>query len=295
MKTRFIFLAIIFMVSCTKKTESNTVVETNAATNNPNIYSIQIGEYTISLLSEGQNEGSTDLLIGANDKMIAEYAPHGSFPMATNAFLVQTPTNNILFDTGYGKLLFDNLNDLGVKAENLNAIIITHMHGDHIGGLLKNQQPTFPNTKLYIPQSEYDYWISADNEVTKNVLEIYKDNIVLFEPNSLENITNSLLPGIQPITAYGHTPGHTTFLIESNNEKLLIWGDLTHAMVIQMPYPEVALRFDSNPDEAIKARLSLLEFVSKNNIPVAGMHIPYPGIGEIKSVSEKGYEFLPKQ
>jgi glyoxylase-like metal-dependent hydrolase (beta-lactamase superfamily II) len=95
------------------------------------------------------------------------------------------------------------------------------------------------------------------------------------------------------LATYGHTPGHTSFLIESKESKLLIWGDLTHAMAIQMPYPQVAVTYDVNPEGAVQSRKAVLTYVSENHIPVAGMHIAYPAIGEIKSISDGGYQFLP--
>ena len=129
----------------------------------------------------------------------------------------------------------------------------------------------------------------------RNVLKAYKDKLHLFNPAELGSETNNLFPGFQGIAAYGHTPGHTGYMIESDNDKMLIWADLTHAMSIQMPHPEVAFGADTNPDQAIATRKNILEYVSKNKIPVAGMHIVSPGIGNVwKSKTEnEGYIFEP--
>jgi glyoxylase-like metal-dependent hydrolase (beta-lactamase superfamily II) len=169
---------------------------------------------------------------------------------------------------------------------------MTHLHGDHIGGLLRDGKPAFPNADLYLSQAEYDYWINNEQNQARNVLIAYKDKVKLFVPEELGSKKANLFPGFQGITAYGHTPGHTAYLIESNESKLLIWGDIAHVMAIQIPIPEVAVTYDSDAKQAIEYRKKILDYVSKNKIPVGGMHIIFPAIGNIKSAQE-GYEFTP--
>ena len=259
--------------------------------NNPNLYSTQVGDIKVTLLSEGQGNGDTRILINASEDILQQYAPQGTFSIATNAFLLQDEKEGgyVLFDAGYGRELGKNMEALNVKPEDINVICLTHMHGDHIGGLIQDDQAVFPNAKLLVAQKEYDYWNSSENAGAKKVLEVYKDQLEIFEPIDLENIRIGSAP-ILPIEAYGHTPGHTAFLIHSNGKNLMIWGDLAHAMAVQMPHPEIAVTYDVNPEEAIKSRLDILEFVTKNSISIAGMHIPYPGIGNVEKDRE-GYRF----
>jgi len=274
---------------------------------NENIFSMKLGNSKLFLLSEGQRNGNAEILIGATPEIIKKYAPNNSFPMATNAFLWQVDGKNILFDTGYGTELFNNLKFLHVNPEDIDAIIITHAHGDHIGGLLLNEQVAFPKATLYISQSEYDYWTS-DKEMNKlpeksrggfllakKVMAAYKNHLHLFEPNAVNPPYNKeLCYGVKAIAAYGHTLGHTIYLIESGNDKLLIWGDLAHAMAIQMPHPEIAVSYDSDPKLAVQSRAVILKYVSEHKIPIAGMHIPYPSIGTIEK-AETGYRFVPEK
>jgi len=294
MKRRIIVIVLLVM----------STVYVNAQTNE-NIFSIKLGNSKVFLLSEGQRNGSVEILLEAKPEIVREYAPGNSFPMATNVFLWQVDGKNILFDTGYGRELFKNLQSLQVKPEDIDAIFITHAHGDHIGGLLRNEQAAFPKAALYISQSEYDYWTSdeAMNQAPENsrggfllakkVAAAYKDHLHLFDPNAVNPPYNKeLCYGIKAIAAYGHTPGHTLYLIESGNDKLLIWGDLAHAMAIQMPHPEIAVSYDSNPKLAIQSRAVILQYVSEHKIPVAGMHIPFPSIGTIEK-AEQGYRFVP--
>lgn len=276
-----------------------------SAQENPSVFTYKTGNTTISLLSEAQQKGNSGILVGATDAILKEYAPDGSFPNAMNAFLLQTPDKNILFDTGMGRKLFENLESLGVPAEKVDIVIITHMHGDHIGGMLKGDNKAFPNAEVYLSQPEHDYWTNQEiiNQLPENrrgsflnaikVIETYKDKLHLFAPGQLGQKAKPILNGVQGIAAYGHTPGHTVFLVGTGNEQLLIWGDLTHAMAIQMPHPEIAVTYDTDPEDAIKARKEILEYVEKHQIPIAGMHIAFPGIGQVKKGETVGYKFIP--
>ena len=257
----------------------------------PNVFTYKTGDIEIVLLSEGQRAGGAGTLIGATPEMLAEVAPDGVIPGATNAFLLKIEGKNILIDAGYGRELFKNLESVGVTSDKVDAILITHMHGDHIGGLLQDGKVAFPNAEFYLSQPEYDHFITQES--AKRVIEAYRAKLHLFQPEQLggniKPLDNSL-PYIKGVAAYGHTPGHTVYLVELNGKSLLIWGDLTHSMAIQMPYPQVAVTYDTNKDDAIACRMSILEYVSKGNIPIAGMHIPFPGIGVITKAGN-GYKF----
>ncbi|MDR2010842.1 MAG: MBL fold metallo-hydrolase [Bacteroidales bacterium] len=273
--------------------------------NAQNIYSYTVGDFEISLLSERQSQGTKDVLIGATDKMVEEYIPNGTFPNAVNAFLIKTPENNILADAGFGIKLFDNLDQLGLTAKEINIILITHMHGDHITGLLKDGKTAFPNAKIYISQFEYNYWMNDEImnslpessrekfKLPREVISAYKGKIHIFKPGEFNSGFGEILPGIRGITAYGHTPGHTMFLLESQDEQFLIWGDLTHAMDIQMPFPHIAVTYDTDPKTAVTSREKTLKYVSEHKIPIGGMHIAFPGMGMIEDNNAGGYRFIP--
>lgn len=262
-----------------------------SAQNEKSVYTYNVGDISVSTLSESQGNGQTKILIGATPDMVGKYLPDGTFPNAVNAFFVKTPDKTILVDAGFGRKLFDNLKDLNVLPEQVDVILLTHMHGDHIGGLLRDGQKAFPNAELYISNVEHDYWIKENKDAQKNVISIYKDKLKLFDAQESLETSTEVIPGVKAFAAYGHTPGHTIFQFHSGNQCLLVWGDLTHAMKIQMPCPEVAVTYDVDPDLAIKSRKKILKYVSENNIPIAGMHIAYPAIGTIKSNQGGGYIF----
>jgi Zn-dependent hydrolases, including glyoxylases len=265
-------------------------------TQNETVITFAVGSFQVSTLSEGVNSGSPNMLSGTTEEMLNKYLPTGSFPLEINAFLVKTEDKNILIDTGNGVKLFENLRLLEVPEDKIDVILLTHLHGDHIGGMMKDGKAAFPNAELYVAKAEYDYWMSKeDNAQIRTIFDSYKSKLHLFEPEELGSEKPNIFEGFQGIKAYGHTPGHTAFMLESEGEKLLIWGDITHATEIQMPHPEVTLAFDTNQDQARETRMKVLEYVAKNRIRIGGMHILFPSIGNIrKGTGDEGaYVFLP--
>jgi glyoxylase-like metal-dependent hydrolase (beta-lactamase superfamily II) len=252
------------------------------------------GDFRVSTLSDGGNNAGPSLLIGATSDILDKYLPKGTFLLETQSFLIRTPDKNVLIDAGRGKNLSANLKSLAVPEDRIHVILLTHMHGDHIGGLLRDGQKVFPNAELYVSQAEYDYWTGAKErgEDARKVLAAYKDRLHLFVPGEAGREIPDLIPNVKPVAAYGHTPGHTAFLIESAGEKLLVWGDIVHAEEVQMPHPEVALSFDVDREQAVQTRRNLLDYALKNKIRVAGAHIQMPAIGDIRTGKE-GYEFVP--
>ncbi len=247
-----------------------------------NVFGNMVGDCEVILFSDGQSEGKVDILI--EPIALEECVPTGTFPMAFNAFLVKTPEKNILVDTGNGTKLFENLASVDVNPLEIDAILITHMHGDHIGGLLANGEVMFPNAKLYIAQPEHDYWTNGEGgsfDQARTIIDTYKNQLELFETASINEEVKELIPSITAISAPGHTPGHTMYMVSSDDNQMLIWGDITHAMAIQIPYPQVAVAYDVDPKQAIESRKNVMKYVSENNIPVAGMHIPFPAMGKI--------------
>ena len=272
---------------------------------NMNIFTQTVGSAKVSLLSEGQHTGNSATLIGATSEMFREFAPDSTYPSATNAFLVQLSGHTILIDAGYGRRLHQNLQSLGITAEQIDMVVLTHLHGDHIGGMLHDGKPAFPNATVYVSRAEYDYWTNdeAMNSLpenrrggfagARNVLETYKNRLQVINVREIGETPELLAPGFYGIAAYGHTPGHTAFMVESGSDKFLIWGDITHATAIQMPYPAVAVTYDSNPGQAAATRFKVMDYVTRHHIPVAGAHIAYPGMGKLLDNRHQGYLFQP--
>jgi glyoxylase-like metal-dependent hydrolase (beta-lactamase superfamily II) len=260
-----------------------------AAQDRSEIHTRQIGTLSVSTLPESQGNGDAGILIGTTPAMLEKHLPDATYPIAVNAFLVRTPDRTILIDAGYGRQLFRHLTELNVAPEQIDVILLTHMHGDHIGGLLRDGKKAFPQAALYMSQAEHDYWTGGDNAAQKAVIHAYRDRLHLFDAQEADDAPAELIPGVCGLAAYGHTPGHVAYLLRSGDGRLLVWGDLTHAMKIQMPCPDVAVTYDVDPARAVASRKKMLKYVSDNRITVAGMHIACPGIGNVRPNADDGY------
>ncbi len=194
-------------------------------------------------------------------------------PSGMNCFLLQTEGKNILLDTGIGaptSLLLPKLKELGVNPEDLEFIYITHLHQDHIGGLLQEGKVVFPNAEVYVNRLEAEAWLAMEDEKSKSAKEMlsaYEEHLHLFEAG------DTLEGDVQTLAAYGHTPGHTLF----QKGEILVIGDLIHGAALQLEYPAYCPTFDMDPTAAAETRIRILNYARENNLTMYGMHLPEPG------------------
>lgn len=245
----------------------------------PGTFEFQLGGATVTTLAERQQPVGKEILIGATDEILKRCAPGGSVSNAVNAFLVRVAGKTVLVDTGLGLKLLDNLKSAGVGAGDIDAVLITHLHRDHVGGLLRGGTAVFTNATVYIARREFEHWAQKGDDAQK-IADAYAGRFRLFHPQKLEDGKPAqLVRGVTAFAADGHTPGHTVFLVEGQTKKLLIWGDLTHAALLQIPHPEVAVTYDVDAAQAVESRKRVLAYVATNEIHyVGGMHVAYPGV-----------------
>jgi glyoxylase-like metal-dependent hydrolase (beta-lactamase superfamily II) len=245
----------------------------------------KVGDIDIYTLVENTGQGRPSILIG-DRSVIDRYIPGGGYKSATNTFLVKGPDGVVIIDTGFGRAIFDHIKGLGVKPEDVTAVLLTHTHGDHTGGLARDGKPLFPRAALYISGPEFDWASNA----TKALISAYGSKVEVFKPGTLE-APNRILPGIGAAASFGHTPGHTAYLIESAGKRLLVWGDLMHAQDVQFPAPGIAVTYDSDAAAATAARKVVLAWAAANKVPVAGHHLVYPAMGHVEKQGT-GYRFV---
>ncbi|MBD8893592.1 MBL fold metallo-hydrolase [Roseibium litorale] len=279
---------------------------------NSGFYRFMLGDLEITAISDGTmplplakiyQDEAEDKLQQELDANFLGTKPHVSI----NAFLINDGKRLVLVDAGTGTLfgpvagkLISHLANAGYQPPQIDAIVLTHIHADHSGGLTVDGIPQYPNADIHVAESEYDFWINrsarpkqlqeleADFTRLKASLDPYikADRIRLFKENTPP------LPGFDSIPRPGHTPGHSSIVISSKGQKLVIWGDIVHGDYIQFDDPDVYVTFDVDGHEAVKTRAIALEEAAEQKYLVAGAHIPFPGIGHVVR-DETMYGFIP--
>ncbi len=253
----------------------------------------QIGDLSITAVSDGYINGNLDFLSGITKNKAEEiqYSAKVIVPerININCYLLRNHEHTILVDTGAGGInnvggeLINNLRSLGITPDEIDYILLTHCHPDHIGGLIDlSGNKNFPKAKIFIHPHEVEYW--QDNEKLKQASERVKGHFALVHQvlsvysqslEFLDNNKNEVLPGIYFVPLAGHTPGHTGYRINVGEEQVLIWGDIMHFPYIQTEDPEVSIAFDYDPAQAIETRKKILEIAVREKYLIAGMHLEH--------------------
>jgi glyoxylase-like metal-dependent hydrolase (beta-lactamase superfamily II) len=223
-----------------------------------------------------------------------------------NSPIVNTGDKLVLFDTGLGTSKGfgtttgrqqKSMAEAGIKPEDIDAVVFSHAHIDHIGGVVdESDKVLFPNAQFYIAQSDFDYWTDESKlsgqwkdfivHARKNLLPV-RDRIVFYKDGQ------EFLPGIQALAAPGHTVGHHIFMISSEGKSFAFLGDLSHHPVLLMEKPRMEFSYDTDPKQAAESRVRLLDMIAANKIAVMSYHYPWPGIGHVAKTGE-GFHFTPQ-
>lgn len=280
----------------------------------PGYYRLMLGEFEVTALFDGAIELESTLLHNATaeelDQLLARmFVGNPKMQTAVNAYLINTGNNLVLIDTGAGGLfgpslgyILQNLKASGYQPEQVDTVVITHLHGDHMGGLNNDAgQPIYPNAKVLVAREDNDFWLSED--VAAGALEEMQPYFKMARDTAAPLLAagrwlpfsagDLLVEGISAAAAYGHTPGHTAFQVVSGEEKMLIWGDLVHAHAVQFARPGVSIEFDIDQHQAIATRQRIMAETAASGILVGGMHLPFPGIGHVRSEGEGRYAWVP--
>ncbi|WP_287958065.1 MBL fold metallo-hydrolase [Filomicrobium sp.] len=276
----------------------------------PKIYRFKLGAFEITNILDGVLQRSGPHPIFGHDQpvqVVQEFARANQLPDTTleNPYivtLVNTGNDLVLFDTGNGGargsdvgMLAELLPQAGYKPEQVDIVVITHGHPDHIGGLMSAGRPTFPNARYVFGQVEFDYWKAG-----KDVPEARQKNRELFLKVAvpIADKATFIAPGqnvvssVTAVDAFGHSPGMLAYNIESEGRRLLLWADVTNHYVMSLMKPEWHVSFDHSKEDAVATRRRILDMVATDAIPAIGYHMPFPAVGFVEKTTE-GYRWVP--
>ena len=245
-----------------------------------NTTNMKLGKFDVTAIAIQSMNHKKELFRYKDTKKLEEFLNQkDSTASAINVFYVDTGDHKILFDTGINAQgLLEALKSINVEPKSIDTICITHMHYDHIAGLIYDYNKAFPKADVYIAQEE------IDANKTSEVLLAYPGRIKAFKQNE------QILPSIKSIPAFGHTLGHTMFEITSEGQTMLVWGDILHAP-IQFQDPNIYLVYDTDPIQALSARKKVMQEYADTDKYIAGAHLLNCGIGKLQK-DETGYKFI---
>ncbi|WP_179711446.1 MBL fold metallo-hydrolase [Paraburkholderia bryophila] len=261
----------------------------------------RVGDFMITAISDGYLTASLDFLSNIDSseasRIQTDAGQKEPASVHINCYLVRGAGRTILIDGGAGGIkqwggrLRTNLSLAGVKPSEIDTILLTHAHPDHVGGLVDAAgHISFPNAELVAHQREVEFWqddgnLSRASErargnflIARQVFDGYRDKLRTFNEGEV-------LPGIRAMSLPGHTEGHSGYLLESRDQGLLVWGDIVHFPHIQIKRPDVSIAFDQDPTLAATTRSRLLDRVSSEGLLIAGMHLGELGFARIKLAS----------
>ena len=255
-----------------------------------------VGDFRVAALCDGHVDFDISRFVGVDlDQAKAVAAPlgvdAGDLAVSVNSFAIEVPGKLYLVDAGNGTIrgpglghLITALADAGHRPEDVDAMLMTHMHGYHAAGLYYSDRSVFPNAELIVSEAERALWDAPEklDDLQRSQLEIALQGFDTHGGRTtLANAGDEVVPGITMVALPGHTPGHVGFRIDGPDQ-MLIWGDVVHVPALQMARPEWYFRFDADPDTAIATRQRILDEAASEGYRVTGAHVPFPGFARIE-------------
>jgi len=282
-----------------------------AKTQAPGFYRTMLGDFEVTVLNDGTVDLPMDKLLhnkpGKTERALAEHFRKVPVETSVNGFLINTGSKLVLVDTGAGKLFGPTLGNLltslkaaGYQPEQVDEIYLTHLHSDHVGGLGEVNVRAFPNAVVRADRRDADYWLSKANlekasAANKGFFQGAQTALAAYVSGSKFKPfdgNTELTPGVRATSSYGHTPGHTTYVVESKGQKLVLMGDLLHSAETQFDDPSITIDFDSDTKAALVQRKAAFAEAAKQGYLFGAAHLPFPALGHLRAKGS-AYQFYP--
>jgi glyoxylase-like metal-dependent hydrolase (beta-lactamase superfamily II) len=281
----------------------------------PYFYRFKLGNAECTVVSDGQlplGDPNAAFLNIEKAEIARElkdnFLPANNAVLEQNILVVNFGDRVVLFDTGMGgETLFGNttgkmlmtLKQAGIDPASVDAVVMSHAHIDHCGGLVgADGKRNFPNAQYFIGEADFNYWTDDAKipsnyparpaflgQARKNLLPV-KDAMHFYKDNE------QILPGVTALAAPGHTVSHTIFMIESNGKQLCYIGDLAHHPVLLLEHPRTQFAYDTDPVQSAESRVRMLTMLATNRVPLLAYHFAWPGIGNV-SKDREGFRYFP--
>jgi glyoxylase-like metal-dependent hydrolase (beta-lactamase superfamily II) len=277
------------------------------------VFRYRLGNFEITALSDGSVPQDLHALLkgttsGEIDTLLGHAHRANPVEASINAYLIDTGIRLMLVDVGAGDFfgpgnggkLVARLKSVGVEPARISDILLTHVHTDHSGGLVREGKPQFPNATVHVGKGDVDYFLAEQNQQGVNGYDkaYFEQATLSLSPyvaagriKPFSGVTE-LASGVTAVPTPGHTPGHSFFRVESQGKAVTFIGDIVHVQAVQFPRPEITITYDVDNDAARRQRLAQFRRLAQERMVVAGAHMPFPGIGHVRTEGQ-GFVFVP--